>query len=87
MPERCPGIFPWYRNTGGAAHQLLAYRVSKGMLTAAGQQGRVEAQRAQHRHTVLCGLGFLLPYHSQHWHQADMHAAEVARPDSKLELP
>lgn len=37
--------------------------------------------------TVLRGLRFLLTYCTQDRHQADMHNAEVLRPNSELELP
>ena len=68
-------------------HQLDFDGLLEGLRAAAGQQVGVDAKAAQHSHTVLGGLGLLLPHHTQHWHQAHMHAAEVAGTHPKLELP
>ena len=47
---------------------------------------RVQAQRAQHGHAVLGGLGLLLAHHAQDGDQGHVHAAKVGRPDPELEL-
>lgn len=69
------------------AHQFDFDRLFQRLRAAAGQQVGVDTQAPQHRHTMLCGLGFLLSNHPQHWNQANMHAAEVATTHSELELP
>ena len=68
------------------AHQLVAHGGGERVLAAAGEQVRVEAQRAQHGHAVLRRLRLLLAHHAQHGHQAHVHAAEGARPHAELEL-
>jgi len=75
------------RGRGTETDQLDFDRLLQWLRAAACQQVGVDAQTAQHRYAVLCGLGLLLPNNPQDRHQADMHTAEVAGTHPELELP
>lgn len=77
----------WVLHVLGETDQLGLDRLLERLGAAAGQQVGIDAQAAQHRHTVLRRLCLLLPNHTQDWNQADMHAAEIACPHPELKLP
>lgn len=67
-------------------HQLLADGGLDRVSAAASQHGRVQPQGAKHGDAVLSGLGLLLAHHTQNWHQAHVHDAEVTGAHTEVEL-